>query len=151
MIVYRLTKNQYAHDLSGEGARLAGGRWNSKGKAVLYTSSCQSLCLTEMLAYTSSGHPPVNFNMVVLSIPDQIIRQIPLEKLDKSWRVYPHRTSTVEIGDAIYNERRFPVLKVPSAIIPMESNYILFPQHPLFREVEIIDSFPFSIDSRLIS
>ena len=55
MIVYRLSKSKYSADLTGKGAEKAGGRWNSKGVAMVYTSTsralvplrCQCMCHLE--------------------------------------------------------------------------------------------------------
>jgi RES domain-containing protein len=151
MIVFRLTKTMYAADISGEGARLVGGRWNAAGTPVLYTASSRALCLHELLVHLPGGQIPKNYSMVVLHIPDIIIRQINTQQLAKDWKAYPSDGSTIKIGQAILQENHFPVIKVPSAVIPEESNYLINPKHPLYKEVEVIDILPFSFDKRLFS
>lgn len=149
MIVYRLTKTQFAEDLSGEGARIAGGRWNTKGNAVLYTASSRSLCLNELLVNIPGGVFPERYSMVKIFVPDIIIRQIHADQLPKHWNAFPHANITCRMGDDIYQEKHFPVLRVPSAVIPQEYNYILFPKHPMFEQVFIAEIETFSFDSRL--
>jgi len=151
MIVFRLTKTMYAADISGEGARLAGGRWNAEGTPVLYTSSSRSLCLHELLVHLPGGIIPVNYSMVVLYVPDVIIRQISTSHLDSNWKAYPSDKSSIQIGEQILSENFFPVIKVPSAIIPEESNYLINPRHPQHRDVEVLDILPFSFDKRLFN
>jgi RES domain-containing protein len=151
MIVFRLTKTMYAADISGEGARLAGGRWNAEGTPVLYTASSRALCLHELLVHLPGGYIPKNYSMVVLYIPDIIIRQISAHHLAKDWKAYPSDGSTINMGENILTENLFPVIKVPSAIIPEESNYLINPKHPLHKEVEVLDILPFSFDKRLFS
>lgn len=151
MIVFRLTKTVYAADISGEGARLAGGRWNEVGTPVLYTASSRSLCLHELLVHLPGGQIPKNYSMVVLHIPDVIIRQVNIHQLATDWKAYPSDGSTIKIGQTILQENLFPVIKVPSAIIQDESNYLINPKHALFKEVEVIDILPFRFDKRLFS
>jgi len=147
MIVYRIAKDNCTTDLSGQGARLAGGRWNYPGNAVIYTASSPSLCLLELMIHLPSGQLPPHFSLVTLDIPDLIIRQIPLEQLPAGWNSYPVKNITMQKGDAIFLENLAPVLSVPSAIVPEERNYILFPHHPDFKDVRIVAVTPLSTDN----
>ena len=67
--VYRITKDRYANDLSGNGARLYGGRWNSKGVPVVYAGEHRSLCLLEFLVHVPPDVLPSDMSMVTIRIP----------------------------------------------------------------------------------
>ena len=70
MIVYRLTSGQYTNDLSGTGAKLYGGRWNSPGLAALYTTEHISLAVLEILVHMKAYRRPLDYHLVVLEVPD---------------------------------------------------------------------------------
>jgi RES domain-containing protein len=69
MKVYRLCNRQFSNDLSGKGAELFGGRWNSKGTAILYTSESRALCLTEVLVHATSNSIPDDYHLVTIELP----------------------------------------------------------------------------------
>ena len=70
MIVYRLTSGQFSNDLSGNGAKLYGGRWNSFGLPALYTTEHISLAMLEMLVHVKAYQSPLNYKLVTLEIPE---------------------------------------------------------------------------------
>src|SRR5690606_18256346 len=70
MIAYRLSRTEYARDLSGRGAELAGGRWNSKGTALVYTGQTIALCMAEVAVHIPLGIIPLDYELVTLEIPD---------------------------------------------------------------------------------
>jgi RES domain-containing protein len=151
MIVYRLSKQQYQKDLSGKGAEIYGGRWNSKGKALLYTSGSRSLALTECLVHLTPGIIP-KFILVTLEIPQDLpIGEIIPENLPKNWLAYPPILETQKIGNKFINDNEFLTLKVPSAIVKGEFNYIINPNHKDFNKIKPISNDPFDFDTRLLS
>lgn len=150
MIVYRLSKKRYRGDLSGKGAELAGGRWNSVGNAVLYTAENRALCAAEIAVHTPLGIVPQDYFLVTLEIPKRAsIRTIKPVELPEKWRVFPYLPATLLIGDQFLNEGSHLVLKVPSAVIPGEFNYLINPRHPDFRNVKLLQSEPFEFDQRM--
>lgn len=147
---WRIIKEKHAATaLSGDGARLFGGRWNSRGIRVVYTSSTNSLAALESLVHLN---PPVLFNYVAIRIEfdDALLETIPPKALPADWRVEPPPPSSKAIGDAWVREARSAVLAVPSVIIPGEPNYLLNPEHPEFREISISKPAPFAFDPRLL-
>ncbi len=91
MIVYRLIKEKYKNDLSGKGAEKAGARWNSKGKAMLYTSESRSLCTAEVAVHTPLGNIPLNYFLIEIEIPDNIkFTELKKEDLPPDWKALPH-------------------------------------------------------------
>lgn len=152
MRVYRLSKSRYSHDLSGKGAELAGGRWNSKGKAVIYTSQSRALCTTEIAVHTPLGNIPMDYELVEITIPDTAeVKEIEFSDLPNDWKSIPHSHTTQDIGDSFLAENRFLVFKVPSAVVQGDFNYLINPLHRRFYEVEITLTEPFDFDARLFS
>jgi RES domain-containing protein len=150
MIVYRLSRSIYAHDLSGKGAEKAGGRWNSKGVSVVYTSSSRALCVAEIAVHTPLGILPVDYYLVTIEIPDTVnIYEVSAGSLPKDWRSIPHSGSTQKIGDAFIRENKFMVMKVPSAVVQGDFNYLINPFHKDFSRIKIVNTERFSFDDRL--
>ena len=150
MIVYRLTKSKYANDLSGKGAELAGGRWNSKGVALVYTGESRALCTAELAVHIPLGILPDNYVLVGINIPeDCVISKINKDDLDPDWKLYPHPDSTQNIGDHFVSENRYLVLKVPSAVVPGDYNWLINPAHKDAHNIKIIETVPFEFDERL--
>jgi RES domain-containing protein len=150
MIVYRLAKAKYSNDLSGKGAEKTGGRWNSKGTALLYTSESRALCTAEIAVHTPLGSIPNDYVMIAIDIPDDAgIAQAGYEDLPENWKAFPHLHATQVIGDRFVAENPALVLKVPSAIVHGDFNYLVNPQHPDFGKVSIIGVENFEFDTRL--
>ena len=68
MIVFRLSKATYALDLSGKGAEKTGGRWNSKGIPMVYTSSSRALCTAEIAVHLPLGLVPSGYHLTTLVV-----------------------------------------------------------------------------------
>jgi RES domain-containing protein len=150
MIVYRLSRSVYSRDLSGKGAEKAGGRWNSKGVAVVYTSSSRALCVAEIAVHTPLGILPVDYHLVTIEIPDAVnIYKVSAASLPKDWRSIPHSGSTQKIGDAFIRENKFAIMKIPSAVVQGDFNYLINPAHKDFSLVKIASTEHFTFDDRL--
>jgi len=140
---WRLTKTRYlATAWDGEGARRSGGRWNSVGIAVVYTSATLSLTLLETLVHITSSVLPA-YTAIPIDFEDSLVEVLATAALPADWRSDPAPGSTRAIGDAWYLAARSPVLKVPSVVVPGESNYVLNPRHPGFAQVHIGAPMPF--------
>lgn len=145
MILHRITTKPYINDLSGTGAMLYGGRWNKKGTRMLYTSESLSLAVLEIIANLSSSKLN-NLYCVELEVPDEIKIQI-VEKLPIKWNLFPYTRYTVEQGSQFIKQGGL-CLKVPSAIVPTEYNYLLNPLHDQFYKIKVKDARPFLLDHR---
>lgn len=152
MIVYRLSKKAYADDLSGKGAAIAGGRWNSKGRKILYTSESRALCLAEIAVHLPLGIIPEDYFLSSVFIPDDIpITIVHPEELPKNWKEFPSTQSTKKTGDHFVASNDDLVLKVPSAVVQGDWNYLLNPDHPRFSEVKLIRKEKFEFDKRMFT
>lgn len=150
MIVFRLSKSEFANDLSGRGAEKAGGRWNSKGTAVVYTSESRALCTTEIAVHTPLGILPVDYVLIAIDIPTSVtVRELKANELPPDWKSLPHAHSTQEIGDAFVADNQSAVLKVPSAVVQGEYNYLINPHHKDIKKIKVKLIEPFDFDERL--
>jgi RES domain-containing protein len=149
MLLYRLAQEKYVRDLSGDGARLYGGRWNAKGTSMLYTSEHCSLALLELLVHTPHTLLPDKISLLKLSIPDDItISTMDKERLPGNWRGYPAPDSLGKIGTQWINDKKSIGLRVPSVLVPDEWNVLLNPAYVEYKEVSIKSVSSFQIDSR---
>jgi RES domain-containing protein len=150
MIVFRLSKAKFANDLSGKGAEKSGGRWNSKGTALVYTSASRALCTTEIAVHTPLGNLPLDYKIISIEIPDNMhIQELEAENLPVDWKSIPHAHSTQQIGDRFVSEGIFPVIKVPSVVVQDEFNYLINPAHSDSKQITIKFIEPFNFDERL--
>ncbi len=151
MHLYRITKSKFVRDLSGEGAKLYGGRWNRKGIAVLYTSQQESLAALETLVHITASTAPSDLSLAVLSIPDSLKpRTVKMEDLPASWRNYPAPNKLAKIGTEWATSKLILMLTVPSALVKTEWNVLINPAHSDIEHVNILEVKEFRFDSRLL-
>ena len=149
MIVFRLANPRYV-DLSGKGAQIHGGRWNSRGRAMVYTSSSRALALTECLVHLSPDTLP-DLVLISIEIPkNTVMEEIKMQDLPKGWDNYPPLSQTQSLGDEFLKNRASLLLKVPSAVVFAEFNYLLNPSHESIEGVKIRSSEKFELDNRLL-
>jgi len=150
MMLYRLSKGRFARDLSGKGAELAGGRWNSKGVAMLYTAESIALCTVEVAVYMPLGIVPSDYHLVHIHVPDSIfVAELKEEALAEGWQSFPHPHTTQTVGDAFVSAGEHLVLKVPSAAVQGTYNFLINPHHQDFGQIRIVKIEPFAFDERL--
>jgi len=150
MEVFRICNNQYSRDLSGNGAKLAGGRWNRKGVPVLYTSGSVSLATLEVLVHIPVTLVPSNFSLVEIAIPDHSISSLETKNLPEGWDDLIPLDLLKTVSDKWITENKFLVLKVPSIIVRSEFNYLINPQHEDFKNISVKSVQPFRFDERLV-
>jgi RES domain-containing protein len=149
---FRLCKTRHAATaFTGEGARLNGGRWNSPGKAVVYTASSLSLATLEVLVHLEDSEVFGNlFSWTPLDIPPEVLDTLKPESLPAGWNNDESNRITRAIGDTWLGSMRCTALAVPSAVTPGEWNYLLNPAHPDFPKILIGVSQAFRLDQRLL-
>lgn len=148
---WRLTKTKHlAAAWDGEGAKRAGGRWNSVGVPVVYASATLSLALVETLVHLPSSILPA-YSAVPVEIDESFIETVDRADLPSGWKDYPPPREVQAIGDRWVAETRSAALRVPSVIVPSEFNYVLNPAHSDFARIRIGKALPFPFDARLIS
>lgn len=151
MLVYRISRQRFANDLNGTGARLNGGRWNSVGLSLLYTSSYRSLAVLEILVHTTNNYVPDNLSLITIEVPDsKLIKGISYEMISDELDKKKVQAQFQTIGDNWIQSQSSLVLKVPSIIIPEEFNYLINPLHKDFHKVKIKETKLFRFDERLV-
>ena len=151
MFVWRLTLRKHAAP-NGEGARTYGGRWNRPGTPVVYTSASLSLAVLEYLVHVDSDNLPASLVSIEATVPDNLhIKTISIAQLPGNWKDIPIPVALQELGSAWSTAMTSPVLRVPSAVIESEWNYLLNPLHPDFRRITWKQPTPFSFDPRLLA
>ena len=153
MLLWRLSGRQHAQALDGGYGLHFDGRWNTVGHAVTYCATSPSLCVLEKLVHVEDPDLLPELVMVTYKIPDSIgIEDLELDQLRADWR--QHEAWTQQKGDGWHQARHTPLLRVPSAIVPVagspDLNVIVNHNHPASADLRIIRSEAFSLDSRLL-
>mgnify|MGYP001627328580 CR=1 FL=1 len=153
MYIFRITRTQYANDLTGNGARLYGGRWNSEGRFALYSASTRALALLETLAHTSLALlKEGDFALVTLEVPDTVAHEaITANSLPRGWNAWNLMRHTRKLGDAFLQQGSHLLLRVPSVLLPEEHNWVLNPLHPAMKQVHVAHIRPLQLDNRLLT
>lgn len=149
MEVFRISRTLYSNKLTASGSA---NRWNQEGQYVIYTGSSRSLSTLELIVHKSSVVPEIDYKVMVISIADDdhLFKQIKISDLPNNWRKMSAYSSLQKIGSDWYNSRETLVLKIPSAIIPIEHNYIINTKHPAFEEnVKLVRAEDYFWDDRL--
>jgi len=148
MLVYRIAQNEYVRDLSGYGAKLNGGRWNREGTAVLYTGSTIALCareywvhLPETVTLKQNAFAVATIDIPTSSVYVLIDNELPEQRTNDSSQLHA-------ITDEWLRQNEHVAMRVPSAIIQHEYNYLINPSHSLFSEITLKSVNPFSFDKR---
>ena len=148
---WRVVNEDYAtRAFDGEGARVWGGRWNSSGRAVVYTSATTSLGLLEKMVHADSGLLPF-YIAISVTFDGEMVETVAPARLPVDWRSLPAPLTLKRIGDEWEESMRSCILEVPSVVVPHESNFMLNPRHTDFPSLEIGDAVSLEIDQRLHS
>ena len=147
MEVYRISIVKWTKKLTASGYA---ARWNSKGKYVIYTASSRALACLENIVHRSGEGLNDKFKVMLIKIPNDIkIEEIKIESLPKGWSNIENYSLTQKIGDEWIESSKTAVLKVPSAIVNMESNYLINPNHKEFNKIKLVGREDFKFDKRL--
>lgn len=139
MIVWRLARKRYLdRALEGEGARRFGGRWNSRGVAVVYSAESLELALLEALVHLDVDSLPRDYWQVSYEIDDALVGAPP-KRLPKAWDALPpYQPRVQKIGDAWVKSRASLALRVPASVLPERCNVLINPAHPDLARVREI-------------
>lgn len=145
MDVWRLASGR--HDpLTGEGSRLFGGRWNSPGRPLVYTSESIALAVVEALVHIT-GAFPYDYFAFRISVPDDGIERLDVGRLKPNWS--QDMGYARAIGDQWLEQARSVALIVPSVVVPSSQNVLINPRHPNKDALNIVGRDPFRFDPRL--
>ena len=152
MRVFRIEREKYLDTtLLGIGAAFTEGyRWNSLNTYLVYTAQTRALATLEVSVHLDlSEDLPTDRYYVEIDIPDDVeILELRTDDLPKNWDARPPILETQFIGDDFVKEATGAVLKVPSAIVPPEFNYLINPRHPDATKITVVSVAPLAFDSR---
>jgi RES domain-containing protein len=150
MKAWRITKQRHARTaFSGEGARLYGGRWNSPGVPLVYVAQSQSLAILEVLVHLDAPALLEKYVFLEVDFDASLVIDLDRSPLPKNWQSDPVPDAIQAIGDRWVSSGNSAVLRVPSVLVPEESNFLLNPRHPDFGKIGISRPHAFRFDPRL--
>jgi len=152
MKLYRIVKTiERTNDLSGTGAFRIGGRWNSKGTYMLYTSENSSLAYLESLVHFDIDEMPSQLYIMKIELDDKApIYTLPDKAYPENW-LEPGGTENQLLGNRLMNEKKFIGIKVRSAVNSHDHNYLLNPLFPRYYDMVRVESVSeIKVDDRLI-
>jgi RES domain-containing protein len=148
---WRIVKSKHsANAFSGDGAKTFGARWNSLGTAVVYVAGSRSLAMLEMLVHLQSQELLNRYVLYEVTFDNSLTTAVDPTTLPRTWRKSPPPEGIQQIGDLWIAAAKSAILRVPSAIVPTEWNYLLSPAHPNFAKIKIGPKQPLQFDPRLI-
>ena len=147
--IVRASRAQTA--FSGEGPRRYGGRWNSHGVRVVYVSEHQSTAALEVFVNRVPFILDEKYTAFHLEWPDRLTEIFAVKNLPTDWTRSPPPAEAKEIGDRWVREQRSAVLALPSVISPADTNFLLNPEHPHFRQIRIAPPIDYEFDPRLLN
>ena len=148
---WRIIKAQHAdRAFDGEGARIAGGRWNKIGIPMIYTVDSLALAALEIMVHLPGSELLKNiFLRIPVRFDSRLVKSLNLIDLPDDWDILPPPDSTQTIGTGWALKKKSVLYKVPSTIIREESNYLINPLHPDFKKLTIESAQKFAFDPRI--
>ena len=149
MEIYRLAQKDYA-TLDGMGGMFSSGRWHQRDVKVTYAASSRSLAVLERFIHCAPTTIP-NMVMITIFVPDDIAYEhLVSSQLPDNWDTITasDQDDTQALGMDFLTKNKHAYLKVPSAIVPHEYNYILNPNHPDSPRIIINEVHPYQFDAR---
>lgn len=157
MRFWRICRRRFAADaatraqrfITTEGARLYGGRWNSRGVRMVYASTSLSLAAVETFVNLEPNLRPADLISIEGEIPDALpIATLHPRSLPAGW--HERRDESLRrFGDDWIRTAQTAALLVPSAAIRSEWNVLLNPAHPDFPRITFKQPVPFEFDARM--
>ena len=148
MRFYRIVKPEYAATaLSGEGARLYGGRWNPPGHRCVYAAGSRALAVLELLVHLSPQTRGMPLRLLEVEVPDSLVA--PAAIPPRGWNSHPAGNEAQRHGLQWLKRALHVALRVPSVVIPQEENVLLNPLAPGFDQIRVIGESKFQLDLRL--
>lgn len=146
MLLYRISAPKYVGDISGNGSRLYGGRWNEKGLAVVYLASSRAMAMMELLVHLHPEDLQRQYVIAVFDVPDDKIMHVSVDQLPDDWKNAEQKSYLYRITADFVKEGKYLMMQVPSVLVEEENNYILNPLHADTVKVKLVSQRLFSFD-----
>jgi RES domain-containing protein len=132
------TPTYEAHDLSGKGAELSGGRWNRRGTPVVYASESRALACLETVVHLTRTPLPLNRYLVEIRAPRASWEAADQFDAGKAigWDAEPAAKVSLDWGTAWAKQAGTLLARVPSVVVEEEFNVLINPRHPDLRLVK---------------
>lgn len=147
------TKTYEAHDLSGIGAKITGGRWNDIGVALVYAATSRALACLETVVHLNSGGLPLNRYLVEINVPDDLLSAAEVATTDDlavGWDAEPAGRVSISFGSEWAASVRSALMLVPSVIVSEENNLLINPGHPDAARISARKVRRWTYDPRLV-
>lgn len=150
MKIFRLTRAKYSKELSGKGAAIKGGRWNSIGTELIYCAENRSLAMAEVAVHYNLAMLPNDYMMMTIHCDDSLEKmEVTMSELPPKWNVFPALKRTQIFGDTFVKEGKYALCKIPSVVTQGDHNILINPHHKDFNQIKILTVEPFIFDNRL--
>jgi RES domain-containing protein len=150
--VFRICRRAFARSpLDGRGGLAVGGRWHGPPRLVVYASQSLSLASLEVLVHADFDLVPKDLVALELDVPASVkVATLSATVLPRTWRHHPAPASLQRLGNAWLDRASSCVLRIPSAVIPSESNFLLNPKHSDIQKLRVVRRTNFRFDPRLV-
>jgi RES domain-containing protein len=142
--LWRISRHR---DLAGIGGMRASGRWHYAGQPIVYLSESPSAALLEVCVHTAANDVPPEFTLLRITGPDLKTSVIDLKELPSGWQTQPETTR--DLGTQWLRAKTTALLRVPSAIVPRSSNFLLNPLHRDAKKLRIAETLVYPFDGRI--
>lgn len=151
MRIWRICRRAFARKpLEGRGGLTVAGRWHTPSRLVAYASESLALASLEVLVHCDMDLLPRDLVAVEIEAPATVrIQEVLPSELPRAWRAYPAPRRLQEIGNQRLDRGHSAILRVPSVLVPTESNFLINPVSPEFRKLRVVRRFKFAFDERL--
>jgi RES domain-containing protein len=151
--IFRLCRRPFSKNpLDGRGGLFASGRWHTPRRLVCYASDSLALASLEILVHCEADLVPHDLIAVEINVPRSVtVEAFHAETLPRGWRRYPGPASLQRLGNAWLDRNSACITRVPSALVPSESNFLINPMHPDNRKLRVVRKAPFQFHPRLVS
>jgi RES domain-containing protein len=147
MLVYRIVHRKYSKYLFASGME---GRWNAEGNKVIYCAESIALAFLENMIRRQGVGFNNDFKIMIIQVPDDIIISIINDKeLKSGWRDSDNYFQCQQLGNEWYEEGKTLLLKVPSAVLPEEFNFVINAIHADYRKVKLVEVANLVPDKRI--
>ena len=147
---YRIVRSQWvATAMTGEGARLFGGRWNPQGVAAVYLAQSRALAALDILVHAPREALPLDWSVIEIEVPDESILEADMKSLPGDWRNLPSSPGARRFGEQWLKSRTGLAMKLPSVIVPEEHSLLFNPHHSAASQARVTGVNGFRFDTRL--
>lgn len=151
MQAWRIAKEKRAKDLSGRGSAIDGGRWNDEDVPAVYLGLGPAIFGLETFVH-ALGKPTVPMKLTCFDLPDDpsLYWEPKANELPDGWHSLPPDRPNMDFGTKWLRSRSHLGLMIPSAVLPLERNIVINPDHPEVSQIKIVEIYDFGYDPRML-